>query len=75
MTTIYNTARICPSDDRECDITNPNITWALDPQIETRLKSSTDYDEQLYLWVNDFLILDLIAELLNPVVKINPGSN
>jgi peptidyl-dipeptidase A len=55
MTTVYNTARICPFDNQQCDLNNVTQTWALDPEIETRLKSSTNYDEQLYLWVRKFL--------------------
>lgn len=51
MTTIYNTARICPYNNQQCDKNDPNVALALDPHIETLLKSSSDYDEQLYLWV------------------------
>lgn len=54
MTTIYNTARICPYNNRQCNVSDPEVAWALDPHIETHLKSSTDYDEQLYLWVRNF---------------------
>jgi peptidyl-dipeptidase A len=45
MEKIYNTATICPFGDTECE-----TRWTLDPEMEARLATSTDYDELQYVW-------------------------
>ncbi|GAB0092396.1 Angiotensin-converting enzyme [Sergentomyia squamirostris] len=51
MTQIYNSAKICPYNQRDCE-SNPNFTGylTLDPEIELRMAASRDYDELSYLW-------------------------
>jgi len=49
MSGIYNKAKICPYDKQECDLETEG--WTLDPDIELRLASSTNYDEMEYIWV------------------------
>lgn len=53
MSGIYNSARICPYDNRECDLATQGLT--LDPDIEERLaslaSSGGSYQEMQYLWV------------------------
>jgi Angiotensin-converting enzyme len=49
MSTIYNSARICPFDKQNCDLATEGMT--LDPDIELKLASSTNYDEMQYIWV------------------------
>uniref|UniRef100_A0A1L8DQS2 Angiotensin-converting enzyme n=1 Tax=Nyssomyia neivai TaxID=330878 RepID=A0A1L8DQS2_9DIPT len=51
MTAIYNSAKICPYTQQDCE-SIPNFTdyLTLDPEIEVRMAESRDYDELLYLW-------------------------
>lgn len=49
MSSIYNTARVCPFNNKNCNLTTEGMN--LDPGIEEALSKSEDYDEQLYLWV------------------------
>lgn len=53
MSGIYNSARICPYNNRECDPATQGLT--LDPEIEERLASLAatggSYEEMQYLWV------------------------
>jgi peptidyl-dipeptidase A len=49
MSGIYNSARICPFDKQNCDLATEGLT--LDPDIELKLASSTNYDEMQYIWV------------------------
>uniref|UniRef100_A0A7G3ADB7 Angiotensin-converting enzyme n=1 Tax=Lutzomyia longipalpis TaxID=7200 RepID=A0A7G3ADB7_LUTLO len=51
MTAIYNSAKICPYTQRDCE-SDPNFTdyLTLDPEIEVRMAESRDYDELQYLW-------------------------
>jgi peptidyl-dipeptidase A len=49
MSGIYNKAKICPFDKQSCNLDTEG--WSLDPDIELRLASSTNYDEMQYIWV------------------------
>jgi len=46
METIYNTARICPFDNKECNLTLNGLT--LDPHMVHILATSENYDELLW---------------------------
>lgn len=48
MTTIYNSARICPFDRQNCNLEVEGLT--LDPEIELLLASSTNFDEMKWTW-------------------------
>lgn len=48
MTTVYNSARVCPSDKRVCNLTTEGLT--LDPEIELLMASSTDFEEMKWIW-------------------------
>ncbi|KAI4458414.1 angiotensin-converting enzyme [Holotrichia oblita] len=48
MSTIYNTAKVCPYDNQQCDLDTEGL--ALNPGIEERISASEDIDELLYLW-------------------------
>jgi len=52
MSGIYNSARICPFNNRECDLQAQGLT--LDPDIEEKLASLAStggsYEEMQYLW-------------------------
>ncbi|KAF5284087.1 hypothetical protein FQA39_LY17136 [Lamprigera yunnana] len=48
MTNIYSTGKICPYDKQNCDINSEGLT--LEPDIESILAKSTDYDELTYVW-------------------------
>lgn len=49
MSSIYNSARICPFLKQDCNLTLEG--WTLDPDMELALASSTNYDEMQYIWV------------------------
>lgn len=55
MSGIYSSARICPYDNRACNLATQGLT--LDPEIEDRLAllastgSTGSYAEMQYLWV------------------------
>lgn len=48
MSTVYNAAKICPFDKKNCNLDTEG--WTLDPDIELTLASSTNFDEQKYVW-------------------------
>ena len=48
METVYNTARICPFDNKECNLTTNGLT--LDPDMGHILATSENYDELLWTW-------------------------
>ena len=48
MSTIYNSARICPVDNPYCNLAVEGLT--LDPEIELLLASSTNFDEMKWTW-------------------------
>uniref|UniRef100_A0A1B0D1L8 Angiotensin-converting enzyme n=1 Tax=Phlebotomus papatasi TaxID=29031 RepID=A0A1B0D1L8_PHLPP len=51
MTSIYNSAKICPFTQPDCE-SDPTFTdyMTLDPEIELRMAESRDYDELQYIW-------------------------
>lgn len=53
MSGIYNSARICPYNNRACNLDTQGLS--LDPEIEERLatlaSTGGSYDEMQYLWV------------------------
>lgn len=53
MSGIYNSARICPYNNRACNLQTQGLS--LDPEIEDRLatlaSTGGSYDEMQYLWV------------------------
>jgi peptidyl-dipeptidase A len=46
--TIYNTAKICPFDKKDCNKTTEGLT--LDPEITAIMTSSKSYDELEWAW-------------------------
>lgn len=48
MTTVYNSARICPFDKKECNLADEGLT--LDPHIEILMSSSTNNEEMQWTW-------------------------
>ncbi|CRL05281.1 CLUMA_CG018154, isoform A [Clunio marinus] len=48
MMTTYNTAKICPHNQADCDLATEGLT--LDPEITFVMSNSTDYDELLWVW-------------------------
>lgn len=50
MSSIYNSATVCPYTNQTCADDDPN-RLALDPDISERFAVSRDYDELKYLWV------------------------
>lgn len=48
MTRTYNTAKICPYSNQNCNITSDGL--ALEPNITTIMAQSKDYDELAYTW-------------------------
>jgi peptidyl-dipeptidase A len=77
MASIYNSARICPYEKKNCDLATEG--WTLDPEIENRFAESTDYDELEWLWTqwhqasgakmrNDYKIY---VELMNRAAEAN----
>lgn len=49
MTTIYNSATVCPYRNQTCEKNDPN-RLSLDPEISERFAKSRDFDELKYLW-------------------------
>lgn len=49
MTTIYNSATVCPYKNQNCADNDPN-RLSLDPEISERFAKSRDFDELKYLW-------------------------
>lgn len=48
METIYNTAKICPFDKKDCNLTTEGLT--LDPEISAIMTKSESYDELKWAW-------------------------
>lgn len=48
MEKIYNSAKICPFDKKDCDLDKEG--WTLDPEMSKVMAESTNYDELLYVW-------------------------
>ncbi|XP_063703175.1 angiotensin-converting enzyme-like [Culicoides brevitarsis] len=48
MQNVYNTAKICPYKKQECNLEEEGLS--LDPEITELLATSTDYEEQKWLW-------------------------
>lgn len=48
MAKIYNSAKICPFKNQNCDLEKEGLT--LDPDIESIMASSSDYDELEWAW-------------------------
>lgn len=48
MSNIYNTAKVCPYNQQQCNKTTEGLT--LDPHITERFAKSRDFDELKYLW-------------------------
>lgn len=53
MTSIYNTATVCPYTKQNCSDDDPT-RLTLDPDISGRFAESRDYDELEYLVYNQF---------------------
>lgn len=49
MTRVYNTAKICPFNNQNCNITAEGL--ALDSDITNLMGDSRNYDELLYTWL------------------------
>lgn len=45
---IYNTARICPFDKQNCNLTTEGLT--LDPEISAVMTNSANYEELKWAW-------------------------
>lgn len=50
MTTIYNSATVCPYEEQNCNATSTN-RLTLDPDISDRMAKSRNFDELKYLWI------------------------
>lgn len=50
MENTYDTARLCPYDNQNCDKTNPAEYIVLDPGVGQVMATSTDYKELEYIW-------------------------
>ena len=48
MQTIYNNAKICPVDKKNCNLETEGLT--LDPQIELLMGSSEKFEEMQWTW-------------------------
>lgn len=48
MTGIYGTGKICPYNNQQCDLSKNGL--GLEPDIESIMAKSTDYDELVYTW-------------------------
>lgn len=48
MTTVYNSARICPFTKQNCNLQTEGLT--LDPEIEYLLATSENFEELKYVW-------------------------
>lgn len=49
MSTVYNSAKVCPFDKPNCNI-QTDKAYTLDPEIYDRFTHSRNYDELKYLW-------------------------
>jgi peptidyl-dipeptidase A len=49
METVYNSAKICPFTNQDCDVTKDEA-WTLDPEIVNIMATSTNYEELEYVW-------------------------
>lgn len=50
MSNVYNSAKICPFYEQDCDVTTSPKALTLDPEIELAMASSRNYDELKYIW-------------------------
>lgn len=50
MSSVYNTATVCPFEEQNCSETSKN-RLTLDPHITDKLASSRNFDELKYLWI------------------------
>lgn len=50
MTSIYNSATVCPFEEKNCSDSSKN-RLTLDPDITARFAESRNYDELEYLWL------------------------
>jgi peptidyl-dipeptidase A len=77
METIYNSAKICPFEEQDCNLAEKGLT--LDPEIDSVLATSNNYDQLLYTWQawhnasgkkmrNDYAEY---VELVNAAAKLN----
>lgn len=48
MDSAYQLAEICPYDNQNCDSSTQK--WTLDPEMESVMATSSDYDELAYVW-------------------------
>lgn len=48
MEGIYNTAKICPFNKQDCNLSTEGLT--LDPEISEVMSSSEDYEEMKWAW-------------------------
>lgn len=48
MENVYNVAKICPFDKKECNTATEGLT--LDPDISTRMSKSDNFDELQWVW-------------------------
>jgi len=48
MTDVYSTGKICPFDKQNCDLHTEGMN--LEPEIESVLVKSRNYDELVYIW-------------------------
>lgn len=49
METVYNSAKICPFNNQNCDV-EKDEAWTLDPEMVNIMATSTNYDELQYVW-------------------------
>lgn len=49
MSTVYNNARICPFDNKNCNFENSK-GLTLDPDIELLMASSESFEEMKWIW-------------------------
>lgn len=74
---IYNTAKICPFDKQECNLTTEGLT--LDPEISAVMTNSRNYEELKWAWTqwrdksgklmrNEY---KKYVELVNKAAKLN----
>lgn len=50
MSTVYNTAVVCPYTNKDCDKESDDDVLTLDPHIEQMMAEKTNYDELEYIW-------------------------
>lgn len=49
MSTIYNTATVCPFENQNCNKQTDKV-YTLDPELDNRFAHSRNFDELKYLW-------------------------